>query len=97
MPRVEAPEHAGSREQAQALLSNLPPMLAGQVIVLDCGRLEISTASFLDEVVKVLLVERKALQLDLVGANERTQTHVRRAAMNRMVSGRVHVAKDQLT
>lgn len=92
MPRVEAPQHAGSREQAQALLAQLPPNLTGVVVVLDCGRTAISTPSFVDEIVKELLVDREAARLDVVGANERTQGQVVRAAENRNVATRVQSA-----
>jgi len=60
-------------------------------VVLDCKALVISTPSFLDEVVKVVLVDRGADALDLVDANDRTRTHVMRAATNRGVAGKVRV------
>jgi len=60
--------------------------------VLDCAHLTVSTASFVDEVVKEVLIERNAARLDLIDATPKTETHVRRSAQNRGVSERVQVA-----
>jgi len=92
MTQLEAPEHAGSREQAQRVVEGLPSDLSGLVVVLDCSRLAISTPSFLDEVVKEVLVERRADALNLIDATERTREQIERSAQNRQVAGRVHVA-----
>jgi len=92
MTKLEVPEHAGSRDQAKELLARLPGDLSGRTIVLDCSRLAVSTPSFLDEVVKILLLDRRAKRLDLIEANERTELHVQRSAQNRGVAQRVTVA-----
>lgn len=92
MTRFEAPVQAGSRDQAQDLLASLPTDLSGRTVVLDCERVVISTPSFLDEIVKMVLVERHAEHLDVVAANDRTEFHVRNAAANRGVASRVQVA-----
>ena len=60
--------------------------------MLDCAQLKISTPSFLDECVKLVLVERNADALDLIDATERTQQQIERSANNRKVSTKVHVA-----
>lgn len=91
-PEIEVPAHAGSREQAAAMVTQLPLDLHGQTVVLDCKNLAISTPSFFDEMVKLVLLQRKAKQLELINANERARTHAERAAANRGVSERLEVA-----
>ena len=88
--KIEAPEHTGSREQARSLLVELPQDLTGRTIVLGCSRVTVSTSSFLDELVKMLLVDHHAARLELVDATQRTEDHLLRAAKNRDVSDRVH-------
>jgi hypothetical protein len=91
MHRLETPEHAGTRDQATDLLSVLPKDLEGEQVVLDASPLVVGSPSFLDEVVKQLLVERKAESLQIVGGSERARTHLRRAAENRNVRERLQV------
>lgn len=89
MPRLQPAEHAGSRPLAQELVSDLPADLAGQTVVLDCGRLLVPTPSFLDEVVKQVLEIRNAAYLEVVDASQRAQDLVSRSAANRGVSRRL--------
>jgi hypothetical protein len=91
MTTVEAPEHAGSREQARKLLSKLPQRLSGISVVLDCKNLAVSTPSFLDEIVRQVLVERSADQLNVIDADERARDHVVRSADNRKVRAKLTV------
>jgi hypothetical protein len=84
--------HSGSRDQAQALLASVPERLEGQRIVLDCRDLQIATPSFLDEIVKLVLVDRGAAGLDVVNATDRVKTLLTRSSDNRDVAQRLHVA-----
>lgn len=91
MTRLVPSAHSGSREQAQELVIGLAPDLTGQSILLDCTELTVSSPSFLDEVVKQVLVLRNATVLDAHAASERTRTLVERAAANRNVKDRLRV------
>lgn len=90
--RMAPPRHSGSREQAQRLVENLDRDLSGVSLVLDCEGLEVTTPSFLDELVKETLVVRKARLLEIEDASARTGTLIQRAADNRQVADRLNVA-----
>lgn len=89
LPMMSAPAHANSREQAQELVSDLPRDLSGCLVIIDCSKLTIATASFLDELVKTVLAERNAAQLAFRDAPPRTRAHAERAAVNHQVAGRL--------
>jgi len=88
---LNPPSHAGSREQVQELVAALDSDLTGRAVLLDCTGLMVSTPSFLDELVKQVLVLRSAGVLDAHGASERTRTLLERAAENRNVADRLRV------
>lgn len=90
--RIEAPEHAGLRDQAHALTDTLGADLRDAVVSFDCRRLLVGTPSFLDEIVKQVLVERHAQSLCVQGASERVQHLLERASTNRHVADRVSFA-----
>lgn len=90
--RLAPPRHSGSREQAQRLVENLAQDLSAISLVLECEGLEVTTPSFLDELVKETLVLRKARLLEVENASARTGALVQRAADNREVADRVSVA-----
>jgi hypothetical protein len=92
MIRVEAPDHAGSRDQAQTLVRALPENLEGQTVLLDCSDLVVGSPSFLDEMVKQVLVLRRADALEISGAGDRARDLLERAAHNRSVSERLRDA-----
>lgn len=89
MLRLVVPDHAGSRSQAQRLVSCLPADLTGDEVVLDCSEALVATPSFLDEVVKLTLVENGADRLNIVGASQRAAELLRRSAANRHVEERL--------
>ncbi len=91
MIRVGTPDHAGSREQAKALTAALSD-LEGQTVLLDCSGLLVGTPSFLDEIVKQILVLRDADFLEVSGAPDRARDLLERAADNRSVRERLRVA-----
>ena len=93
MVLIETPDHAGSRDQAQHLVSPLAEDLTGQTVVIDLSNLLVGTPSFMDEIVKQVLEQRNASKLEATGATERAQELLERAAENRGVRDRLHVAK----
>lgn len=93
MIRVETPDHAGSREQAKVLTGTLPTDLQGETVLLDCSRLVIGTPSFLDEIIRQILVLRRAAALEVADASDRARDLLERAATNRDVRERIHTAE----
>src|SRR6266487_1702914 len=91
MPTLTAPKLVSSRDQARELTESLPADLTGAVVVVDCAALQASTPSFVDELVKVVLVERNAKLLRLVSAREPTAELARRAAAVRQVADRLRI------
>lgn len=92
IPPLQPPSHSGSRDQAKALVAALPADLSGESVALDCSGLTVSTPSFLDEVVKEILVARRARLLDVLDASDRVRVLLERAAGNRGVGERLRVA-----
>jgi hypothetical protein len=58
-------------------------------VLVDCTALQASTPSFVDELVKSVLVDRAGGRLVIKGAPERTVELARRAARNRGVGDRL--------
>jgi len=92
MIRAETPDHAGSRDQAQTLAATFPEDLDGETVLLDCSELVVGTPSFLDEMVKQVLVLRRADALEISGAPDRARDLLERAAENRSVRDRLRIA-----
>jgi hypothetical protein len=91
MSTLIAPKLVSSRDQARELTASLPGDLSGTVVLVDCSALQASTPSFVDELVKAVLVDRRGSQLVVKGAPERTVELARRAAQNRGVSDRLEI------
>ena len=91
MPTLTTPKLVSSRDQARSLTADLPSNLEGTTVVVECEELQASTPSFVDELVKICLVERHAQCLALVNAPERTEELARRAARNRQVADRLEI------
>jgi hypothetical protein len=91
MSTLIAPKLVSSRDQARELTASLPADLSGTPVLVDCSALQASTPSFVDELVKVVLVDRGGSQLVIKGAPERTAELVRRAAQNRGVADRLEI------
>jgi hypothetical protein len=84
-----APKLLSSRHQAQELTASLAQDLSDTVVMVDCSALQASTPSFVDELVKAVLVDRGGDRLIIKGAPERTVELARRAAQNRGVLDRL--------
>lgn len=89
--RLEPSQHSGSRDHACDLLADLPSQMAGVSVVLDCTSLIVGTPSFLDEIVKEVLVVRRADRLEVIGGSARIAALIERAATNRGVADRLSV------
>lgn len=89
--QMVAPRLVGSRESAQAVLATIPHDLTGQRVALNCRELRSGSPSFADEIVRVVLVERRATELALVGASERFAVYVRDSAQAHDVVDRLLV------
>jgi hypothetical protein len=92
MSTLIAPRLVSSRDQARELTASLPSDLSGTVVMVDCTALQASTPSFVDELVKAVLVDRHGDRLVIKGAPERTVELARRAAQNRGVVDRLETA-----
>lgn len=86
---IETPSRAGSRDQARAWLEALPQDLSSSDVLVDCSHVLASAPSFVDELVKIILVERKAARLLLSQAPDRTREYAERSAKNRDVDSRL--------
>jgi len=73
-------------------MTGCPERLSGHRVVLDCSDLTVGTPSFLDEIIKVTLIEREADGLDVVHAADRVRVLLQRSAANRGVTDRLAVA-----
>jgi hypothetical protein len=89
MSTLIAPKLVSSRDQARELTATLADDLSGTVVMVDCSALQASTPSFVDELVKAVLVDRRGSRLVIKGAPERTVELARRAAHNRGVGDRL--------
>ncbi len=67
---ISLPRIVGTRPAVAPFLVDVPGDLRGQRVTLDCRALLSGTPSFADEMVRVLLVERRAEELMVLGANE---------------------------
>lgn len=89
MATLEAPTRMRRRDDAAEFVAELPVDLAGQVITVKfpCGAL--GTTSFVDELVRTVLVERHAKGLVLVAPPPRVAELAEDAAADFGVLGRL--------
>ena len=92
MTVIEAPVRMGRRAQAVALLEELPRSLVGVDVTVTFPDEAYHTTSFLDEVVRSILVDRKADRLKLANANERVVELACQSAEDLSVLGRLVIA-----
>lgn len=90
--RIQAPAHSGARDRARELADELNADLTDQDVVLDCTHLLVGTPSFLDEIVKQVLVRRNAKALYVHAAPSRAHDLLERAAENRGLRDRLTFA-----
>lgn len=89
---LEAPALAGSRPRAQQLLAGLQADPTGQTVRLHCDSLIAAAASFADEIVRTILVDRNAARLEVTGVSDQEFiTYLRDRAVVHKVSDRLDV------
>lgn len=86
---IQAPRLVTNRDQARALSAQLPVDLEGCEVQVDCSSLQASTPSFVDELIKQVLVDRGAARLTIVQAPERTAHLAQKFAANHGVTDRL--------
>ena len=86
---IAAPELVGSREEALELLSGLPLNLSDQMVVVSFDLNRSTRPSFVDELVKEILVVRCAKELNLRGVSETVHHYAQRSATSRQVDRRL--------
>ena len=90
-PTVVLPERAGTREQAEKLVAGLPSNLAGVKVIVDGREMAASAPSYMDELVKQVLVIRGAGNLTLLDVGHRAAGYATASAQRRMVSERLTI------
>lgn len=91
MVRLRTPDLVGGRAAAREMLSTVPSDLARARVVVDCGDLLSTSPSFVDEVVKVVLADRRAAKLKLKNAPAQVAAWAQESAMDREVADRLMV------
>lgn len=88
---MRPPQLVGSRQQARSLFEEPIHNLHGSIVILNCSRLEVATPSFMDEVIRVVLVESLASKLVLESPTRRIADYAERSATLRVVSDRLSI------
>lgn len=87
---LEAPSTMGSRSHASEMLFGLPSDMTGQSLKVVFSEGALGTPSFVDELVRLVLVDRNAALLSLENANERHKRIARESAAHFGVVDRLH-------
>jgi hypothetical protein len=91
---LEAPQNVGTRDLVRAWVSSaVPDHLSGSVVVVNCAGLSTPTPSFLDELLKILVVERGASRLTITNASERARVFAARSSENRHIQDRIEIVE----
>lgn len=89
---LTSPANAGTRDLVRAWLSvALPPDISGLLVEVDCGPLRAPSTSFVDELLKIVVVERGASLLRLTNASDRARALALRSAQNFDIVDRVEM------
>lgn len=89
---VDAPTLAGSRSRAREVVAQLPADLTGVEVVLNCRGLMAAAASFADEIVTQILVDRHAESLRVVDvSDDEFVAYLQARAADHGVLGRLHL------
>lgn len=89
---VVLPERAAGRREVAQVLAGVPSDLGGRLVTVDGSVLEASSSSFVDELVKVLLVERGANGLELREVSHQVERFAMASAQRRGVADRLRVS-----
>lgn len=63
----------------------------GEVVEIDCSALKTPTPSLMDELLKILILERDVSRVQLLNASERASSLAKRSAQNRHIEDRVQI------
>lgn len=88
---LRTPQLVGSRGAARTLLADLPADCSTGKVTVDCTDLRASSPSFVDELVKNILVDRAARQLKLQNAPVDVAGWANDSAQRRNVAERLMV------
>jgi len=92
MTVLEAPQRTRGREQAAELLERQGESLEGQEVEVHFAAEALVTTSFVDEILRAVLVDHKAASLRFVGLPAMMHDLVDEAARHFGVEGRVEIA-----
>ncbi|HYD09288.1 MAG TPA: hypothetical protein VEA78_04220 [Acidimicrobiales bacterium] len=87
---------ASSRAEVRSTLAGLASDLSGETIVVDLSDKSVVTRSFLQELLRVLLIERNAATLELADVPRKASAHARRLASELGVADRVVLHQGRL-
>lgn len=88
---LTAPELVSSRPVAREFARELAADLSTVEVTVDCGEVTAAAPSFIDELIKEIVIQRHAASLRLVNVPTRTADYARRSAALRQVADRVDV------
>lgn len=89
MIEIDLPRLVGSRSAASALVAAYGSCIKGERVVVNCRDLRSATPSFVDELVKRVLVEGEAAELVVLGGDEDFLRYVHDSAQAHDVDERV--------
>jgi len=89
---LTSPPSIGTRSLVRSWLdSALADRLDETLVEVDCGPLRTPSSSFVDELVRIVIVERNAEKLTFLQASERTADLAHQSASARKISSRVEI------
>ena len=92
---LRTPQNVGTRDMVREWLGReAPAELSGRTVQVDCSPLRAPTPSFLDEMLKILVLERCATRVELRHASDRAKALATRSAQNRRIVERIDFVED---
>lgn len=88
---ITAPRQGMTRGQAQSMLKGVLHDLSRTDVIADCADMAQCAPSFVDELVKAVLVDRQARVLRLENPSDEAREHAERSAANRRVRDRLEI------
>ena len=92
---IRPPDLVSSRPLARDLMTGAPHNLAGQHLRVEFGDVLAAAPSFVDELIRIVLVERRAARLELCGIQCRPANYARRSARTHNVVDRLVIGERQ--
>jgi hypothetical protein len=91
MVMIKAPARLGSREQAEELVASVSHDLKGETVVVSFQATIVARPSFIDEMIRQILVERGASQLILEDLPSGARETVNRSAVYRNLISKITI------